>query len=178
METLDSTSVLSFIKKFEPLPEVLVKELSKYGKTLLVAESCTGGLLAKKITDVPGASDIFIGGVVCYSNEMKSLILKVPQQAIETYGAVSEEVARYMDNGLRSLFPKANFRISITGIAGPGGGSIEKPVGTVYIAIGENENVLVKKLCLSGTRKIIREISSDFAISLILQRLRGMNGMG
>ncbi len=118
----------------ESLEQVVVERLRKTGQTLAVAESCTGGLLAKRLTDVPGASACFLGGCVTYSNEMKQKLLSVSAQTLAQYGAVSEQVAREMATGVRAVCG-SDFGIGITGVAGPGGGTEQKPVGLVYIAL-------------------------------------------
>jgi len=116
------------------LEEAVVKRLAAVGKTLAVAESCTGGLLANKITNVPGASEVFVEGFVTYSNQAKSRALGVPAALIAEHGAVSEPVVRAMAEGAMRVSGAA-LGLATTGIAGPGGGTPEKPVGTVYIAL-------------------------------------------
>ncbi len=134
------------------LETLIVNILKERKETLSVAESCTGGLLSAKIVDVSGASDIFYEGVVTYSNNSKHKRLNVSEESLNTYGAVSGEVALEMLKGLTT-----NMGISITGIAGPQGGTIEKPVGTVYIGIKINEEYYVEKFSFKGDRKRIRE---------------------
>lgn len=114
-----------------------VKRLSAMGLRLATAESCTGGLVSKLITGVPGASVVYNGGVVSYANEVKASVLGVPWETLNTVGAVSEETALYMADGARRVCG-ADIAVSTTGIAGPGGGTPEKPVGTVYIAISSD----------------------------------------
>ncbi|HIP99315.1 TPA: nicotinamide-nucleotide amidohydrolase family protein, partial [Candidatus Bipolaricaulota bacterium] len=119
--------------------EVEVGErLRKLGKTLAVAESCSGGLLAMRITEVPGASDYFLGGIVSYANAAKERLLAVPGEVLAERGAVSPECARAMALGVKRAFG-ADYALAITGIAGPGGGTPEKPVGLVYIAVAGPE---------------------------------------
>ncbi len=125
------------------LPEVVGSLLRERKSTLGVAESCTGGLLGKVITDVPGSSEYFIGGVVGYSNQMKEKVLSVPGKLLESKGAVSAEVAEEMVRGIIGL-TGADFGLAITGIAGPGGGSSEKPVGLVYTACGSKNSGEIK----------------------------------
>lgn len=134
------------------LETLIVNILKERKETLSVAESCTGGLLSAKIVDVSGASDIFYEGVVTYSNNSKHKRLNVSEESLNTYGAVSGEVALEMLKGLTT-----NMGIAITGIAGPQGGTIEKPVGTVYIGIKINEEYYVEKFSFKGDRKRIRE---------------------
>jgi len=112
----------------------LLKLLKKHKLTLSLAESCTGGLIAKAITDIPGSSEIFKYGVVSYSNESKQKILKVKKNTLKRYGAVSEQTAREMAEGVQKIL-STNISAAVTGIAGPGGGMPDKPVGTVYIGI-------------------------------------------
>jgi len=138
------------------LEEVAGAALLKQGLTMSVAESCSAGYLAKYVTDVPGSSRYFLGGVVAYSNSAKQNILGVEEQTLKEYGAVSEQTAVEMAQGVQKMFG-SDIAVSITGIAGPGGGSSEKPVGTVYICILENDKKpTVDKNLFSGDREIIR----------------------
>ncbi|XDD45135.1 nicotinamide-nucleotide amidohydrolase family protein [Leptospira sp. WS39.C2] len=148
------------------------EQLLKEKLTISVAESCTGGLLGKKLTEQPGSSSYFIGGFLTYSNEMKSNLLGIPMETINTYGAVSEEVARAMVDGLCRK-TGTDFGISITGIAGPEGGSPEKPVGTVCIGIREpNGNISVHRYLFPGNRESIRENASNTALFLVYQSFK------
>jgi len=130
----------------ENLPTILIKELIKRNESLVFAESCTGGLLSSQITSVSGSSKVFKGSVIAYSNELKNLLLDVPENLLNTYGAVSEEVAESMAIGAKNKL-NSDWSISVSGIAGPKGGSKLKPVGLVYIAITgpNNETVKIKK---------------------------------
>lgn len=159
-----------FSRRDETLEEVAGNLLKFNGYTLATAESCTGGLLAGRITDVPGSSEYFIEGVVTYSNEAKIRMLGVPTDLIERHGAVSEEVARAMADGVRSL-AGTTFGIGITGIAGPGGGSEEKPVGLVYIALADDNDAIVRKFVFPGDRQFIRQLSVNAALDMIRRRL-------
>ena len=143
----------------------LIKLLKDKKLKIATAESCTGGLLAKKITDVSGASEVFDMGIVSYANKIKNEFLDVPDSVLDTVGAVSEETARQMAIGVTKL-AKSDIGVSITGIAGPGGGTKEKPVGLVYISIYlEKENKsMVKKLLLDGNREEIREQTTNIVI--------------
>jgi nicotinamide-nucleotide amidase len=123
-----------FSKADESLEEVVVRLLTQKKQTLAVAESCTGGFLANRITNVPGASNVFLAGFVTYSNEAKTEMLGVEPQLISTRGAVSEEVARSMAECARRR-ANSTFALATTGIAGPGGGTKEKPVGTLFVAL-------------------------------------------
>ncbi|AEM78754.1 competence/damage-inducible protein A [Thermoanaerobacter wiegelii] len=157
----------------EEMEEVVIKLLQKNKLTLAVSESCTGGLLAKKITDVSGASKVFNLGVVSYSNEAKENILGVRKSTLESYGAVSHETAKEMAENIRKL-ANADFGLSTTGIAGPTGGTPEKPVGLVYVGFATNEKVYVKKLMLSGDRSKIRTRTVLHALDIVRRYLLGI----
>lgn len=152
--------------KNETIQHVVVNILKEKNLTLSVAESCTGGLISKKITDVPGASHIYKGGLVAYSNYLKIKLLDVDQHIIEKYGSVSREVAESMAEGIKNK-TKSNISISTTGISGPSGGSKEKELGVVYIAVSYNNEIIVKKFNLIPKRNIHREISSSIALNMI-----------
>ena len=134
--------------------------------TLSVAESCTGGLTSHLITEVPGSSDYFLGGVVAYGNTAKLRPLGVSRQSLNRYGAVSATVARQMAVNVKKLF-SADYGMGITGIAGPGGGSSRKPVGLVFIAIATPQKVLVRKFHFLGTRAEIKFSSAQRALNLL-----------
>jgi nicotinamide-nucleotide amidase len=138
--------------------------------TLSIAESCTGGLICSKITDTPGSSEYLLGGVVSYSNFLKSEYLGVSNDLLNKHGAVSREVAEAMAVGVR-VRSKSDIGLSVTGIAGPSGGSDEKPVGTVYIAIATAEENWVSKFLFSGNRKQIREVTAQSGLDLIRKYL-------
>jgi competence/damage-inducible protein CinA-like protein len=160
-----------FSRRDETLEEVVGDQLKGNGYTLATAESCTGGLLAGRITDIPGSSEYFLEGAVTYSNEAKTRLLGVPKKMIEDHGAVSEEVAMAMASGIREL-AGATFGIGITGIAGPGGGSAEKPVGLVYIALADDAQVSAKRFVFPGDRQFIRTLSVNAALDLLRRRIR------
>ena len=144
--------------------------LTTHGQTLSAAESCTGGLLAKQATDRPGASEWFNGGVVSYSNRAKAELLGVKPELIELHGAVSEEVALALAHGaIRSC--RSNWGVAITGIAGPSGGSEEKPVGTVYIAVAGAGSQAVRRYQFGGDRGQIRQRSVIKAAELLWRSL-------
>ncbi|TGL99144.1 nicotinamide-nucleotide amidohydrolase family protein [Leptospira jelokensis] len=148
------------------------EQLLKEGLTVSVAESCTGGLLGKKLTEQAGSSAYFMGGFLTYSNQLKTNLLGVPKDSIETYGAVSDEVAKAMVEGLYEK-TKTDFGISITGIAGPEGGSEGKPVGTVCFGLKEpNGKVSVHRYIFPGNREAIRENASNTALFLLYQSLK------
>lgn len=155
----------------DDLAEVVCRELARRGGTLAVAESCTGGLIAKRITDPPGASATFLGGVVAYSNRLKETLLGVRRSTLEVHGAVSAQTAREMVDGIRRI-TGATAALSVTGIAGPSGGSPDKPVGTVWIGAALEETVEVRNFVFVGTRKDIRERSAQAALALLLRLLR------
>lgn len=135
-----------------------------------VAESCTGGMLAERITDIPGASDTFIGGVVAYADVIKTAALKVPLETLEAYGAVSEETVRAMAEGAQRLF-SADCTIAVTGIAGPGGGTPEKPVGTVWLAARLHTTTRAVKRVLPGDRHEIRARAAQAGLDLLRRLL-------
>ncbi len=142
------------------------KLLIKKRKTIALAESCTGGLTSKLLTDIPGSSQYFIAGVIAYSNKAKASILKIPARTIAQNGAVSKEVALRMAQQIRKI-TKTDFGLSITGIAGPSGGSLQKPVGTVFIAVdGENKRAC-KKFLFSGSRLAIRKKAALRTLQLL-----------
>ena len=148
------------------LEGAVVGLLKEKGLKLAIAESCTGGLLSGRITNVPGASEVFLEGCVTYSNEAKTKRLGVEPEMLKVYGAVSGEVAEKMAKGIAAT-AGSDIGVGITGIAGPGGGSGEKPVGLVYIAIYYNKNVIVKKLSLNGDRERIRTRAVVNALDMI-----------
>jgi nicotinamide-nucleotide amidase len=160
-----------FSRSNETLEEVVGRSLKVRGYTLATAESCTGGLLAGRITDVPGSSEYFLEGVVSYSNEAKINLLGVPKKLIETHGAVSEQVAGAMAVGIRKR-AGSTFGIGVTGVAGPGGGSPEKPVGLVYIALADDAQTTTRKFIFPGDRQFIRTLSVNAALDLVRRRIK------
>jgi len=155
----------------EPLETVIVALLQKRNASMATAESCTAGMLAMRITNVPGASEIFPGGVVTYANKVKTRELNIRPAIIKKYGAVSEPVAEAMAENVRQKFG-TTFGVAITGIAGPSGGTREKPVGTVWIAIAEKGKVARTKLFQTmGDRAMIRERSTEVALEFLRQIL-------
>jgi nicotinamide-nucleotide amidase len=149
----------------ESLEEVVGRVLTENRATIAVAESCTGGLLAERLTNVPGSSVYFLGGVVCYSNELKSQLVHVPPAIIESKGAVSPEVALALADGVRKL-TGARLGIGVTGVAGPGGGSPEKPVGLVYIGLADERGPRQKEFRFLGDRDRIRLFASQAALDM------------
>ncbi len=146
--------------------EHAVKALKARGLTVSAAESCTGGLIAKRITDVPGASSVFPGGVVSYTNGIKHKILGVPGEILEKFGAVSETVAIHMAENIRCI-SGSHLALSVTGLAGPDGDDRGNPVGTVYIGLATPEGTEVTHLHLRGSRESIRQQSADYALALL-----------
>ena len=159
-----------FSSNGDSLEQVVLQQLAAQKRTLAVAESCTGGLLAQRLTSVPGSSDSFLGGAVVYSNSLKTSFADVPQALLAQYGAVSEPVARALAQGIR-LRTGADLGIGITGIAGPGGGSAEKPVGLVYIGLSTAAETVTREFRLSGDRERIRWFSSQHALVLLRLQL-------
>jgi nicotinamide-nucleotide amidase len=155
--------------------EALNGSLLTSGMTVATAESCTGGLVAKRITDRPGSSSVFLGGVIAYADTVKIRELGVSPQEIRTHGAVSETVARQMATGVRERF-SASAGIGITGVAGPGGGSAEKPVGTVWLAIAVGDDVDARLLSLPGDRNAVRERAAQAALGWLHRRVAQYTG--
>jgi nicotinamide-nucleotide amidase len=153
------------------LESAVVKLLTARKQTLAVAESCTGGYLAHRITNVPGASAIFLGGCVTYSNEAKVAMLGVVPSLIKAEGAVSKKVAQAMAEGARAN-TDSDFALATTGIAGPGGGSEEKPVGTVFIALAARDRpVSLQKRFFPDDRPTFKELTSQAALEMLRRRL-------
>lgn len=155
-----------------PLPDELGSSLRAKGWTIAVAESCTGGKLSDMITSVPGSSDYFLGGVISYSNSAKVGLLRVDPEDLRSEGAVSEKVALQMASGVRAAFG-SDISVSTTGIAGPGGGSAEKPVGLVYIAVSARDRSACKKFMSAGARDEIKTSSSESALAFAIEFLAG-----
>lgn len=155
----------------ESLEGFIVKLLTEQGKTLSTAESCTGGLIASMITNVPGASAVYKGSVIAYHNGVKKEQLNVKPETLERFGAVSEETAREMAEGARNCID-TDFALSVTGIAGPDGGTAEKPVGTIWIALAERgTKTIAKKLQLDYGRTANRERAATAALEMLRKRL-------
>jgi nicotinamide-nucleotide amidase len=150
--------------------EKIVRLLSARKKTLALAESCTGGFITNGITNVPGASEIFPGGIVAYSNGAKEKFLGVQKKSLEKFGAVSEAVAREMAEGARKKFG-ADFAIAVTGIAGPTGGTKDKPVGTVFIALAGNFETVVERKFNSCEREAFKQLTAQQALEMLRGRL-------
>ena len=140
--------------------------LTEKNFTIACAESCTGGLLTSKLTDVAGSSAYVKGAVVSYSNEIKNSILHVKEETLKNFGAVSEQTAKEMAANIRQIF-NTNIGVSITGIAGPSGGNSEKPVGTVYIGVSDSNGEKIQRFQFGGTRTEIKEKSVESALKMI-----------
>ncbi len=152
------------------LEEVIAEQLVEKGRTVAVAESCTGGLLANLFTNIPGSSAYFLGGVIAYDNSVKTNLLGIKNSVIEEYGAVSEVVAREMAIGMQNLV-NSDFVLATTGIAGPTGETEDKQVGLVYIAIVEGDDVIVKKFVFHRSRLINKSRFAYAALNLLRKRL-------
>lgn len=150
----------------------LIALLTAHAQTLGVAESCTGGLLAGRLTSVPGASTVFLGGIVAYSNDVKQRLLGVEQVTLERYGAVSAQTAMEMAAGAREALG-VDYAAAITGIAGPGGGTAEKPVGLVFVAAAGPVGGRVTRSVFEGDRESVRAQSVNAALQLLLELLDG-----
>ena len=158
----------------ESMEKVLVDRLHEKGLTLSAAESCTGGLIAKRITDIPGCSDVFFGGCVTYTNEVKEKLLGVSHETLKKHGAVSAETAMEMARGVR-IATGSDIGLSATGIAGPGGGNEETPVGTVFLGISTSDGESFRRLSLSSrrSREFIRIVSATNAYDMALKWIDG-----
>ena len=155
------------------LEETVGDMLVKCGYTISTAESCTGGLLGHRFTNVPGSSTYYLGGVVSYSNDMKMKTLGVQENTLQEFGAVSKQTATEMAQGVRDLFG-SDLAIAVTGIAGPGGGTAEKPVGLVYITLVHNDTVWAKEFKFFTDRKLNKQLSSQVALNMV--RIHLLNG--
>jgi nicotinamide-nucleotide amidase len=145
--------------------------LAERGATLATAESCTGGSIGRLLTDVPGISEHYLGGIVAYANAVKEKFLAVPAATLETFGAVSEETARAMAEGARTAFG-TDWAVSVTGIAGPGGGTAEKPVGLVWFAVAGPDGTTALTRTIPGERDSVRRFAANIALNLLRRRLQ------
>jgi nicotinamide-nucleotide amidase len=150
---------------------VVVGLLALRGITLALAESCTGGFIAHQITNMPGASKVFLGGIVAYSNAAKQKFLGVREKTLARHGAVSKAVAREMAAGARKKFG-ADFAIAVTGIAGPGGGTRSKPVGTVFIALADGRETVVEGKMNPFGREKFKRATANQALKILQLRLK------
>jgi nicotinamide-nucleotide amidase len=154
----------------EEIEAVIVREMTHKKKTLALAESCTGGCIANRVTDVPGASAVLLAGIVSYSNEAKERFLGVRSETLAEHGAVSEAVAREMAEGVREQ-TKADYAISVTGIAGPAGGTPGKPVGTVFIGLAGPFKTIVIKNLNPWDRETFKQVTSQQALELLRRKI-------
>jgi competence/damage-inducible protein CinA-like protein len=157
--------------KGETIEQVVGMYLVLKQKTLAAAESCTGGLLSERLTRVPGSSNFFLGGAVCYSNELKTKLAGVPEALLEEHGAVSKSVAQALAEGIRRR-TGASIGVGITGIAGPSGGTPEKPVGMVLIGLSDEQSTQVREFRFPGNRERVRWLASQAALEIVRRRLR------
>ncbi len=160
-------------KKYSKCAGVVGEVLKARKLTLSVAESCTAGLLAGEITSCPGSSDYFLGGVVVYSNEAKQKLLRVKRETLEKYGAVSLECVREMAKNSREIF-QSDIALSVTGIAGPGGGTPTKPVGLVYLGLSDSQHVFGWEKFFSGSRETIRLRATYEILNFLRLYLKGL----
>ena len=154
------------------LEKTVAKELISKKKTIATAESCTGGLLSKRLTDIPGSSKYIKLNVITYSNEAKKKLLCIPNKTLKKYGAVSSEIAALMARSIKKL-SGCNIGISITGIAGPSGGSKEKPVGLIYFGLAKGNKIKIKKMLFGSklNRDKIRFLATEFALNWIRKEI-------
>ena len=157
----------------ETMEVAVGQTLMAAGATLAIAESCTGGLIASRITDVPGSSRYFLNGYVTYSNESKQRLLGVPAAILEQHGAVSKECAQAMAEGARKD-SGAHYAVAVTGIAGPDGGTPERPVGRVYIAVADERGTICEQFDWPGTRSQFKQRVSQMALNLVRKRVLGL----
>lgn len=166
----DTLGIAVFSLNGETMEQVIAKLLTDRGETVSTAESCTGGLIARRLTELSGSSKFFMEGAVTYSNEAKIRTLDVRQETLDKFGAVSKETAEEMARGMRER-ANTDYAISVTGTAGPDGGSQDKPVGTVWFGLADRESIKTIKLVFPGDRYLIRWRSSQAALDLLRRRL-------
>jgi nicotinamide-nucleotide amidase len=164
-----------FAEKDISLPEAIVEELKKRKLTLAVAESCSGGGLGNQITNVAGSSEVFLGGVIAYANSLKTGILGVPEEILKKHGAVSKQTAQAMAAGVRRLCG-ADIGLAITGIAGPGGATADKPKGLVYIHLCAEHCDKGMRQLFSGEREIVKIRGITYALNLVREYLKEVKG--
>ncbi|MDC7219315.1 MAG: CinA family protein [Spirochaetales bacterium] len=152
------------------LSTAVVKSLLGAKMTLSVAESCTGGLIGKSITDISGSSSVFYGGFLLYSNEAKVSLAGVSPDTLEAHGAVSEETVKEMAGGTKEKCG-TEFALAVSGIAGPGGGTAEKPVGTVWIGLASPEGTFARKFLFEGDRDRVREATVEEALTMLINKI-------
>ncbi len=150
------------------LEETIARLLTRRRKSLSLAESCSGGLLSDRLTNIPGSSKFFKGAVIAYSNSVKTSLLKVPPLLIKKHGAVSLPVAEHMAQSVRKLF-KTDFGVSITGIAGPTGGTKTKPIGLTFVCVADKKKTLCRKFLFKGSRTSIKTQATTQALKILLE---------
>jgi len=171
LQSLCESEMIDFVfSQGEPIEEVILLMLGMRHLTLATAESCTGGLIAQRLTSISGSSRAFLGGVVVYADDMKTALVDVPKALIQQHGAVSEEVAKALAEGIRQR-SGADLGLGVTGVAGPTGGTPQKPVGRVHIALATATETKTLELNLSGDRERIRWFSAQHALVLLRQHL-------
>jgi PncC family amidohydrolase len=161
--------------RMESLEDVLGELLVRRGLRLAVAESCTGGLVSHRITNVPGSSEYYLGGVTAYAYQVKERVLGVSKESLDRYGAVSQEVAIEMARGVR-LHLNADIGVSVTGIAGPGGGTPEKPVGLTWIGFSIPDREQAWRYLWEGDRLRVKEQSAEAVLRILVDYVRGLDG--
>lgn len=155
----------------------LFEILKKQKATIGFAESCTGGQLSSKITAVPGSSEFFVGSIISYANSVKENVLEIPEIDLKNHGAVSQTVAEKMSRNVRELL-NCTFSVSITGVAGPGGGTQDKPVGTVWFGISGLKFVKTEKKLFTGDRTQVQESAANYALDLLIREIKGEASQG
>jgi len=170
----DKIEKFAYSTRGESLSEVIGQLMREKGLTIAISESCTGGLIQDHLTDVPGSSDYYIGGIVAYSNDIKINFLGVKPESIEQFGAVSREIAEEMAKGIREKMG-SDIGLSITGIAGPGGGTEEKPVGLVYIGYSDIKTSTSNEYLFGGDRIINKKRSAGMALGLLWKNLKELS---
>jgi|CXWL01.1.fsa_nt_gi PncC family amidohydrolase len=154
------------------LEKKIARQLIATGKTISIAESCTGGLLTNRLTNIPGSSAFLLAGIISYSNTSKTKLLRIPPSLIQKKGAVSSSVAGLMAKNVRKLFD-TDLSVAISGIAGPTGGSSQKPVGLVFIAVQSRKHLLVDRNLFKGSRIQIKKQAADRALELLFKIING-----
>lgn len=150
------------------LPFEVLRELRAQGRTLATAESCTGGLIGKLLTDVPGSSEVYLGGVISYTNGVKRRLLGVSEDTLRVYTAVSRQTAHEMARGAREVI-QADVGVSVTGLAGPDGDGTGRPIGLVYVGIDTEGFSYCQELHLTGDRAVVREQAAEAVLNMILE---------
>lgn len=167
----------AFRRPLSTAAQGLAADLAAAGLRLATAESCTGGMIGALLTEIPGSSAWYLGGVISYANEAKVELLGVRERTLERFGAVSEATALEMARGVRGRL-RADLAVSVTGIAGPGGGSAAKPVGTVWIGVASPRGSRAADHRFEGGREDVRRASTAAALSMLHEEIRRMSGEG